>query len=172
MDNLIRHIRQSLSWKLSLGILLMAIPIFVLSIGFLFIHSRDKVKKKATEHAASVVNTTMQHITRYMDIVETATDVNDWEVTANLDPDTILAISRGIVVLNGHIDGCSRTSSRNTAETSPPIPSVRQTPSPPSSRNPTSISRRYGIRPHICRASLAGWSITTRATPWPLPSTA
>ena len=76
MDNLIRHIRQSLSWKLSLGILLMAIPIFVLSIGFLFIHSRDKVKKKATEHAASVVNTTMQHITRYMDIVETATDVN------------------------------------------------------------------------------------------------
>ena len=77
MRNIITHIRQSLSWKLSLGILLMAIPIFVLSIGFLFIHSRDKVKKEATEHAASVVNTTMQHITRYMDIVETATDVND-----------------------------------------------------------------------------------------------
>jgi len=113
MDNLARHIRQSLSWKLSLGILLMAIPIFVLSIGFLFIHSRDKVKKKATEHAASVVNTTMQHITRYMDIVETATDVNDWEVTANLDPDTILAISRGIVVLNGHIDGCSISTEPN-----------------------------------------------------------
>ena len=113
MDNLIRHIRQSLSWKLSLGILLMAIPIFALSIGFLFIHSRDKVKKEATEHAASVVNTTMQHITRYMDIVETATDVNDWEVTAHLDPDSILAISRGIVVLNGHIDGCSISTEPN-----------------------------------------------------------
>ena len=73
-NNIIRHIRQSLSWKLSLGILLMAIPIFALSIGFLFIHSREKVKKEATEHAASVVNTTMQHITRFMDIVETATD--------------------------------------------------------------------------------------------------
>ena len=113
MRNLITHIRQSLSWKLSLGILLMAIPIFVLSIGFLFIHSRDKVKKEATEHAASVVNTTMQHITRYMDIVETATDVNDWEVTANLDPESILAISRGIVVLNGHIDGCSISTEPN-----------------------------------------------------------
>lgn len=113
MDNIVRHIRQSLSWKLSLGILLMAIPIFVLSIGFLFIHSRDKVKKEATEHAASVVNTTMQHITRFMDIVETATDVNDWEVTANLDPDSILAISRGIVVLNGHIDGCSISTEPN-----------------------------------------------------------
>ena len=113
MRNIITHIRQSLSWKLSLGILLMAIPIFVLSIGFLFIHSRDKVKKEATEHAASVVNTTMQHITRFMDIVETATDVNDWEVTAHLDPDSILAISRGIVVLNGHIDGCSISTEPN-----------------------------------------------------------
>ena len=107
MNNVIRHICQSLSWKLSLGILLMAIPIFVLSIGFLFIHSRNKVKKEATMHAASVVNTTMQHITRYMGIVETATDVNDWEVTANLDPDSLLAYSRNIVLLNGHIDGCS-----------------------------------------------------------------
>ena len=52
MRNLITHIRQSLSWKLSLGILLMAIPIFILSIGFLFFHSRDKVKKEATKHAA------------------------------------------------------------------------------------------------------------------------
>ena len=113
MRNIITHIRQSLSWKLSLGILLMAIPIFILSIGFLFIHSRDKVKKEATKYAASMVNTTMQHITRYMDIVETATDVNDWEVTANLDPDSILAISRGIVMLNGHIDGCSISTEPN-----------------------------------------------------------
>ena len=113
MRNIITHIRQSLSWKLSLGILLMAIPIFILSIGFLFIHSRDKVKKEATKYAASMVNTTMQHITRFMDIVETATDVNDWEVTANLDPDSILAISRGIVMLNGHIDGCSISTEPN-----------------------------------------------------------
>jgi signal transduction histidine kinase len=112
-NNIIRHIRQSLSWKLSLGILLMAIPIFALSIGFLFIHSREKVKKEATEHAASVVNTTMQHITRFMDIVETATDVNDWEATANLQPDSLLAISRSIVVLNGHIDGCSISTEPN-----------------------------------------------------------
>ena len=49
MRNIITHIRQSLSWKLSLGILLMAIPIFILSIGFLFIHSRDKVKKEVLQ---------------------------------------------------------------------------------------------------------------------------
>ena len=37
MRNIIRHIRQSLSWKLSLGILLMAIPIFMLALGILFV---------------------------------------------------------------------------------------------------------------------------------------
>jgi len=113
MRHFINYIRQSLSWKLSLGILLMAIPIFLLSIGFLFVHSKEKVKKEATMHAASVVNTTMQHITRYMDIVETATDVNDWEVTANLQPDSLLAYSRNIVILNGHIDGCSISTEPN-----------------------------------------------------------
>lgn len=114
MRSIIGHIRQSLSWKLSLGILLMAIPIFILSIGILFIHSRDKVKKEATMYAASLVNTTMQYITRHMDIVETATDVNDWEVVANLQPDSLLAYSRNIVVLNGHIDGCSISAEPNT----------------------------------------------------------
>ena len=113
MRNMITYIRQSLSWKLSLGILLMAIPIFVLSISILFIQSREKMKKEATMHATSVVNTTMQHITRYMDIVETATDVSDWEVTTNLQPDSILTYSRNIVVLNSHIDGCSISTEPN-----------------------------------------------------------
>ena len=36
MRNIIYHFRQSLSWKLSLGILLMAIPIFALALGILF----------------------------------------------------------------------------------------------------------------------------------------
>ena len=37
MRNMVKHIRQSLSWKLSLGILLMAVPIFMLPIGMLYI---------------------------------------------------------------------------------------------------------------------------------------
>ncbi len=125
MASVYRHIVQSLSWKLSLGILLMAIPIFLLSIGILFSQSRDKVKKEATMHAASVVNTTMQHFTRFMEIVETATDVNDWEVTENLNPDSLLAYSRNIVILNGHIDGCS-ISSEMCIRDSEYVPQIRQ----------------------------------------------
>jgi signal transduction histidine kinase len=114
MGNLVRHIRQSLSWKLSLGILLMAIPIFALSLGILFSQSKNNVKKEAMKHASSVLNTTMQRIVRSMEIVQTATDINDWKITEHLDPDSILACSRFIVMLNSHIDGCSVSTEPNT----------------------------------------------------------
>ena len=107
MRSIVKHIRQSLSWKLSLGILLMAIPIFMLALGILFVQSRNTVKREATKHAASVVNTTLQSITRYMNIVRTATDLTAWDVIANLHPDSILTYSNYVVALNGHIDGCS-----------------------------------------------------------------
>ena len=114
MGSILQHIRQSLSRKLSLGIFLMAMPITLLSLGILFEQSRSIVKKEAVEHANSVLNTTMQRISRFMNIVETATDVNDWEVTENLEPDSLLAYSRFIVMLNGHIDGCSISTEPNT----------------------------------------------------------
>lgn len=107
MASIVRHIRQSLSWKLSLGILLMAMPIFALSLGILFYQSRNNIKSEAMQHASSVLNTTMLRIVRYMEVVETATNINDWEVTENLEPDSLLAYSHYIVALNGHIDGCS-----------------------------------------------------------------
>ncbi len=114
MRRIVQHIKQSLSWKLSLGILLMAIPIFILSIGILYQQSRERIKEEATKHAASVLNTQMQRIRRAMNIVETATDINDWEILAHLNPDSILAYSRFIVMLNSQIDGCSISTEPNT----------------------------------------------------------
>ena len=107
MRNFVTQIRQSLAWKLSLGILLMAIPIFMLSLGVLFLQSKNNLKTEATKHANSVLNTTMQRVGRYMKMVETATDINDWEIVENLQPDSLLAFSHYIVALNSHIDGCS-----------------------------------------------------------------
>ena len=114
MRSITKIIRQSLSWKLSLGIVLMAVPIFILSLGLLFIQSRNHIKKEATEHASSVLNTTMQRICRYMNTVETATNINDWEIIENLQPDSILSYSRYIVSLNGNIDGCSISTEPNS----------------------------------------------------------
>lgn len=113
MRSILQFIRQSLSLKLSLGIVLMATPIFVLALGILFTESRNYIKKEATEHATSVLNTTMQRIDRFMTTVETATDINDWEVIENLDPDSLLAYSRFVVTMNGNIDGCSISTEPN-----------------------------------------------------------
>lgn len=113
MRNIVTHIRQSLAWKLSLGILLMAIPIFMLSLGVLFMQSKNNLKNEATKHANSVLNTTMERINRYMNIVETATDINDWEIIENLQPDSLLAYSHNIVALNAQIDGCSISTEPN-----------------------------------------------------------
>ena len=114
MRSVLQHIRQSLSWKLCLGILLMAVPIFLLSLGILYEQSRAMVKKEAVEHAGSVLSTTMHRLTRFMNIVETATNVNDWQVIENLQPDSLLGYSRYIVMLNGQIDGCSISTEPNT----------------------------------------------------------
>ena len=114
MGSILQHIRQSLSRKLSLGIFLMAMPVLLVSLGIQYEQSRNMVKREAEEHANSVLNTTMQRISRFMNIVETATDVNDWEVTEHLDPDSLLAYSRFIVTLNGHVDGCSISTEPNT----------------------------------------------------------
>ena len=104
-----RLLRQSLASKLSLGILLMAIPVFAISLGILFVQSRYIVRKQAQERATSVLNTTMQRVNRFISTIETATDVNDWLITDRLQPDALLARSRSIVMLNSNVNGCSIT---------------------------------------------------------------
>ena len=106
-------IRRNLATKLSLGILLMAIPIFVLSLGLFFIQSRRVVLTEALEHANSVHNTTLQRIHNYMTTIETATNANDWVAVENLHPDTLLSLSNRIVRLNPHVNGCSFTTEPN-----------------------------------------------------------
>ena len=103
------NIRRSLSIKLSIGILLMTVPVFVLSVGLLYRQSRNFVLKEALEHANSTLDNRMQRVRNYMTIVETATNANDWIVVENFHPDTLLAVSNRIVRLNRHVNGCSIT---------------------------------------------------------------
>ena len=101
------NFRKSLSSKLCLGILLMAVPIFVLSLGLLFQKSRNYVRQDAMERANSVLNTMMLRIKRHVGAVETATNANEWLITQYLQPDSLLALTNRIVRLNPHVDGCS-----------------------------------------------------------------
>ena len=99
--------------KLSLGVLLMAIIIFVVSLGLLFLQSRWIIRQQAMSRANSVLSTTMHRITRFLSTVETACDINEWLVMKSLQPDSLLACSRLIVMLNGNVNGCSITTKPN-----------------------------------------------------------
>ncbi len=106
-------IRKSLSSKLTISFLLLAMPIFVLSMGILFEQSRKNIRKEATERAMSVLTTTMQRINRYLTAVETVTDIHAWQVADNLNPDSLLSMTRRIVQMNPHVDGCSISTEPN-----------------------------------------------------------
>jgi signal transduction histidine kinase len=100
-------LRKSFSAKLTLGILLLAVPIFVISLGVLFFHARQMILREAVGHANSVLSATMQHVRRNLLAIETATNANMWLVEGSFQPDSLQAYSRRIVELNPHIDGCS-----------------------------------------------------------------
>lgn len=106
MTNSIRH---SLASKLTLSILLLTVPVFVVSLGILFTQSRAIVRQEAQQRAASVLNTTTQRLYRHLETIETATNVNAWLITEHLQPDSLLALTRLITLLNGNVDGCSIT---------------------------------------------------------------
>ena len=101
------NIRRSFSSKLSIVLLLLAVPIFSASLGVLFNQSRKIIRKEAVGRANSVLTTTMQRVTRSLVTIETATNAHSWQVPSNLHPDSLLAITRRVVQLNPHIDGCS-----------------------------------------------------------------
>ena len=98
---------RSLSSKLTMGILLLAVPIFIVSLGLLFTQSRRIIWKEAVGHANSVLTTTMQRISRHLLTIETATNTNCPFIEQSLRPDSLLAFSHNIVRSNPHVDGCS-----------------------------------------------------------------
>ena len=105
--------RLGLSSKLNLSILVMAIPIFLLSMGLLFLKSRNDIFQEGEQSAFSALNTSMQQVRKYMMAVETATNSNLWLIEENFQPDSLLAISNRIVRLNIHVSGCSITAEPN-----------------------------------------------------------
>lgn len=114
MSQFFQHIRQSLSLKLSIGILLMTAIIFISLLGILFIESRRHILQVSTDHANSVLNVVEQQVRCYLNTIETATTSNDFLAVQNFQPDSLLEYSRRIVLLNGNVDGCSITAAPNT----------------------------------------------------------
>ena len=100
-------IKCSLSRKLSLDIMLMAVPVFVLSLGIFYLQSRYLIRQEAIEHSNSILKTTIQCVGNYMSTIETSVNGNAWLLEENFRPDSLQAISQRIVRSNPNILSCS-----------------------------------------------------------------
>lgn len=109
MGKLTNKIRRSIATKLSLGIVLMAIPVFVICVGLLFVQSLYNLKKETDERAASTLKAMELRKASFMSTVETATNSSDWLIKECMQPDLLLELTRRVVMLNANVDGCSIT---------------------------------------------------------------
>ena len=100
-------IRSSLWRKLSINILLMAVPIFVLSVGIFYLQSRHLIRQEAMARSNSIVRSVIQRVSNYMYSIEASTKANAWLLEDNFCPDSLVSISQRVVRLNPHILSCS-----------------------------------------------------------------
>ena len=93
-------VNHSLSMKLSLGILLIVAPVFILALGALFLQSRYFIRQEASEHANSLLNTAVQRVRKCMSAVETSINANAWLIEDDFRLETLPASSHRIVQFN------------------------------------------------------------------------
>lgn len=103
------HIRRSLSAKLSLGIVLFVVTLFILALGYLFMRSRQIVRQEAMLRAERILDNTCHRVSYYLEEVETATHNMEWRIVNHMQPDSLLAYTHAMVALNPNINGCSIT---------------------------------------------------------------
>lgn len=107
MSILLNRIKRKLSLKLSLGILLFLVVVFTLSIGTLFLYSRQLVKQQAMERANLELQNCTERVNELMNEVETATRTAVWHLGDDIRPDSLLNYIRLVVGQNPNFDGCS-----------------------------------------------------------------
>ena len=108
MKNPITYIRQSLSTRLSLWIVLFAAIVLIGCIGYMFAESRQAIRQEAINRATQILENTSQRVNTILERVEVATNNTDWLITRHLDaPDSMFVYSRRILQNNPDLNGCS-----------------------------------------------------------------
>jgi sigma-B regulation protein RsbU (phosphoserine phosphatase) len=108
MNKLFQYIRQSLSRKLSLWIVLFAALIFIIALGVMFTQSLRTVRNEAYSRATKELENTVLRVNNLLGSVETAAGNTDWLVLRHLDsPDSMFVYSRRILENNPYLNGCS-----------------------------------------------------------------
>ena len=104
---------SSLSRKLSMKIMLMAVPVFVLLLGLFYLQSRYLIRREAIERSNSILRTVIQRVSNYMCAIEVSTNANAWLLEESFCPDSLQSVSERIVRLNPYILSCSVSAEPN-----------------------------------------------------------
>ena len=108
MKSPVYYIRKSLSAKISVWVVLFAMLIFSVTLGYLSWAFVRSVKQEAINRATQVLHNTTLSVNNILKQVETATDNVDWFVTRHLnDPDYMFFCAKHILERNPFLDGCS-----------------------------------------------------------------
>lgn len=99
--------RRSFSTKLSFWTVLMAVPVFFVSVELYFRKSHQMILDKSVERANGVLNTTMHRMRRYLATAETATSVNSWILEKSLNASTSEDFTRRIIFFHPYLDVCA-----------------------------------------------------------------
>lgn len=104
---ILRFIRKSLAFSLSLSILMGTLLIVLITMGFLYFRSRQQVRQIAIDEMSQSLHNTRLHIRGVLNEVETATINTEWAVLHDLNPDSLFKISQRILQINPNLYGCS-----------------------------------------------------------------
>lgn len=97
----------SLKRELIMGIILLAVPIFILSIGTLFYQSRNLIHEEVLRSNTNMLDKGLYQVRSYMSTIETAVNSNAWMMEEYLTPDSLESVSGRIVRLNDPVVSCS-----------------------------------------------------------------
>ena len=99
-------ISKRLARKLSTSIILLAIPVFIVSLGIFYMQSRYLIHQEAMERSKSVLRTAIQRVSNFMNTIENSTDANAWLLEESFTPESLEAITRRVVNLNPNVIDC------------------------------------------------------------------
>ena len=108
MRSIIQYIRQKLSVRVSLWVVLFAAVIFNVALGFMFYQAREAVRQEAISKATQILDKTSLRVEGILNRVEVASNMTKWLVERHTDrPDSMFAYSRGLLQNNPDFYNCS-----------------------------------------------------------------
>lgn len=108
-------VHRTFSKRLSRSILLLAIPLFVLSLGVFYQYTNRLLHNEAIDRTNANLSTTTQLVENYLTTVKTTAKSNLWMLEEHFyNPDSLAIISQRIVSLNNVVLSCSVAAEPNT----------------------------------------------------------